>query len=517
MKSGNVIVVLSLSLILSCHGSFVEGRRREFPQDFIFGAATSAYQTEGAWDVDGKTPSLWDYHTHTYPDSISDQSNGDIAADSYHHYLRDVEMLRELGVQSYRLSISWTRLLPTGFTNKVNPAGVEYYSKFIDELLKYNITPLVTIFHWDVPQNLQQLGGLTNPLFVDWFEDYARVVFELFGDRVKFWITINEPKQICLFGYGSTRLAPQLNAGGVADYICAKTILLANARAYHLYNEEFRSKQGGQVGLAVDVPWYSPHTDTNEDEFATELQRQFDWALYTDPIFSDSRGWPAEFSERILNKSLSQGFPRSRLPPLSREEAEYIHGTGDFLGVNHYVSNRVSASKFLKEHAVPSTYDDANVGTSVPDDEEGWTVSEFGIMPLKLNLLLQQGPNNLYHVLSQLSCRYTTRYYITESGVPTGPGLNDTYRVTAYRNNLESVLNAIDEGIPIKGFYAWSLMDNFEWLSGYTRRFGLYDVDFTDPARPRTAKHSAFVYKHIVTHRHIDHEYDPAGRTMSID
>lgn len=212
--------------------------------------------------------------THNTPDVIVDRSNGDMAADSYHNYKRDVEMMRELGLDAYRFSLSWSRILPTGFANEINPAGIEYYNNLINEMLKYGITPLVTLYHWDLPQKLQELGGFTNPLFAEWFEDYARVVFENFGDRVKHWMTFNEPREICFEGYGAATKAPILNSTAVGTYLCAKHLVLGHANAFHAYNNDFKPTQGGVCGIAISVNWFGPLTDSPEDEFAAEIKRQ---------------------------------------------------------------------------------------------------------------------------------------------------------------------------------------------------------------------------------------------------
>lgn len=215
--------------------------------------------------------------THSDPCLIKDCSNGDIADDSYHLYKRDVEMMRELGIDYYRFSLSWTRLMPTSFPDKINPAGVEFYNNYINEMMKYNITPMVTLYHWDLPQKLQEMGGWTNPNIVDWYADYARTVYGLFGDRVKFWITMNEPNIVCYNGYGDTSMAPRLNLKGVAEYLCAKNLLMAHAKAWHIYDEEFRSTQGGTVSITLSSTWFEPEDKNNEDHVqAAEDSNQFD-------------------------------------------------------------------------------------------------------------------------------------------------------------------------------------------------------------------------------------------------
>lgn len=222
----------------------------------------------------GKTDSIWDHLTHTDPCAIADCSNGDIADNSYYLYKRDIEMLRELGVDYYRFSISWPRLLPTSFSNHINPAGVEYYNNLINEMLKYNITPMVTLYHWELPQTLQELGGWTNPHMIDWYGDYAKIAFELFGDRVKFWITVNEPHLICHRGYGTTTMAPRLNMQGTGEYLCAKNLMLAHARAWHIYDDEYRSTQKGNISITISATWYEPESE--KDAAAAEDYNQFD-------------------------------------------------------------------------------------------------------------------------------------------------------------------------------------------------------------------------------------------------
>lgn len=211
--------------------------------------------------------------THNNPCVIKDCSNADIADDSYHQYERDVEMMRELGLDFYRFSLSWPRILPTSFPDHINEAAVEYYNNLINEMQKYNIEPMITLYHWDLPQKLQELGGWTNPHIIDWFADYARTAYRLFGDRVKYWITMNEPYQICYQGYGDDSKAPRVNIKGVADYICGKNLLLAHAKAYHIYYDEFKASQGGVVFIAFSAQWYEPATD--EDIVAAEETNLF--------------------------------------------------------------------------------------------------------------------------------------------------------------------------------------------------------------------------------------------------
>ncbi|CAH0597639.1 unnamed protein product [Chrysodeixis includens] len=482
----------------------------------MFGAATAAYQIEGAWDADGKGESIWDRLTHTGPKIIEDKTNGDIAADSYRKYKRDVEMVREMSLDTYRFSISWPRILPTGMPNDINPAGIAYYNNLINELLKYNITPMVTLYHWDLPQKLQDLGGFANPLISDWFADYARIVFQTFGDRVKHFITFNEPPQICqtsdmMSSFNTSEGREQfVNATNIVNYLCAKNLLVAHGNAYRIYDKEFRAKQGGQCGFTINIDWYGAHSNSSEDQKAAEMAWQGDWGLYTEPILSALGGFPKEFAERVAKKSAEQGFTRSRLPEFTEEEKTFLRGSADFLGVNHYSGVLVSATVNKKHNHVPSKADDVDVGIIIPKEWQRSADNETTLCP-----------NSLYNVLYQLQSRYNNPIpiYITETGWATTEEskLDDDDRVKYYRAQLEDVLDALDAGVNLKGFIAWSLMDNFEWIRGYTLRFGLYHIDFQDPARTRTPKKSAFVYKHIVNNRYIDHTYQPESMTMTID
>ncbi|KAJ8709812.1 hypothetical protein PYW08_009816 [Mythimna loreyi] len=502
-----LLVVLSL-LVVACHGS-IGKKQRKFPDDFLFGTATASYQIEGGWDADGKGENIWDYMTHTNPTVIKDESNGDIAANSYHNYKRDVEMMRELGLDAYRFSLSWARILPNGLDNEINPAGIEFYNNYINEMLKYNIEPMITLYHWDLPQKLQELGGIANPFFTEWFEAYARVVFENFGDRVKLFITFNEPREICFQGYGSDLKAPILNSTAIGTYLCAKNLVLAHAKAYHLYNKEFKPTQKGQCGITISVNWFGPATDSAEDQLAAEIKRQGEWGIYAHPIFSSEGGFPKEFSERVAEKSAQQGYSFSRLPEFTEEEKALARGASDFFGVNHYTARLVSATEYKSVVPVPSHPDDIDVGLYAPDD---WATSASAWLNL--------APNSIYNALTHLKEKYNNPvFYITENGWSSDPnsGLIDDDRITYYRASMESLLDCLDDGVNLKGYMAWSLMDNFEWMQGYTERFGLYHVDFEDPARKRTPRKSAFVYKHIIKHRFVDYKYEPKIMTMTID
>ncbi|KOB66415.1 Beta-glucosidase, partial [Operophtera brumata] len=207
---------------------------------------------------------------------VDDGSTGDVAADSYHQYQRDVELMKELGLDFYRFSVSWTRILPRGFADSINQAGISYYNNLIDELVRNNIKPFLTMYHWDMPWNLQVLGGWTNPFVVQLFTDYAKVLFDKFGDRVKYWVTVNDPRKACSDEFNADIKAPEANNTGIAVYLCAKNILLAHAHAYHLYDEKYRKLQNGTIGIAINQNWYEPASDTIDDYQAAADARQFE-------------------------------------------------------------------------------------------------------------------------------------------------------------------------------------------------------------------------------------------------
>ncbi|KAG7299996.1 hypothetical protein JYU34_017033 [Plutella xylostella] len=502
--------VALLSLLLGCcvASPWKEEPVKKFPEDFLFGAGSAAYQVEGAWDEDGKGESIWDDFMHNKPWLMiaQDGSSGDVASDSYHNLERDIQIIRELGLDSYRFSISWPRLLPSGFPDQVNEAAIQYYNNLINELLKHNIEPIVTIYHWDLPKSLQDLGGWTNPNIAQWYEDYARIVFDNFSNRVKLWLTINEPNEICYLGYGHVLEAPALNASGIADYLCAKNLVIAHARAYRLYTSQYKPLHGGRVGIVFSANWHVPlNPDSEADKLADTLHFQAKFGIYANPIFGYG-GFPKEYSERVAEKSAAQGFPRSRLPEFSEEEKQFVLGSYDFMGVNHYTGQLVTAEN-VPEYAVPSLLDDTGADLITLDE---WKQST--------SPWIKWMPNSLYNQLLELGSLYPgVDFYITENGWSGSTGLVDDDRVDYLRSCLQQCLDAVADGVRLKGYYTWSLMDSFEWAFGYGARFGLYEIDFEDPKRPHTPRKSALVYKHIIKTRAIDYDYAPDSLVMTID
>lgn len=333
-----------------------------FPSDFRFGSASASHQIEGAWLTAGKTPNIWDNLTHSHPDLIFDHRNADIACDSYHLYAQDVRLLRKAGVDYYRFSISWARIMPyrnSSVALAPNEAGLRYYDRLIDALLEAGIEPMVTLYHWDLPQWLQDLGGWLNTVEVVWhFRRYADVVFGRFGARVPTWITFNEPKWFCRSGYDQGIIAPLVRLPGVGEYQCTKSVLLANAAAYELYEAKYRVQFGGRVGITLNMGyWWPKDAHSAEHVEAAERMMQFEIGLYLHPIFGD--GFPAVVQRTVAKRSRNEGRKESRLPQLTVKDRARIYGTADFVGVNYYTSYLASP--------VPSaeTSDDSEVRTDV--------------------------------------------------------------------------------------------------------------------------------------------------------
>ncbi|XP_047122092.1 myrosinase 1-like [Schistocerca piceifrons] len=467
----------------------------KFPDGFLLGAATASYQVEGAWNESGKGENIWDRLTHEHPDWIADGSNGDVACDSYHKYQEDAELVANLGFDVYRFSLSWSRLLPSGDWDVVNPAGIEYYNNLIDALLERNIQPLVTLFHWDLPQKLQDIGGWPNPRIADYFEEYARLAFENFGDRVKWWLTFNEPNVMCS-GYGEERQkAPAINAHGFGEYMCGYTLLLGHARAYRLYDSEYRATQNGSVGITLNSDFYEPASDSQADIDAAERAQQFHLGWFAHPIFSEEGNYPAVMIERVDNNSLEAGIWISRLPKFTAQEIEDLKGSADFFGLNHYSTYLVTDGlsglepSILRDTGVIKTVD-----PSWPESASSW---------------LKVVPWGFRKLLNWIARNYNNPpVFVTENGFSDRGTLDDTDRQEYYKQYLAQLLMAVNiDGNNVIGYTAWSLLDNFEWMSGYTEKFGIYHVDFESPNRTRTAKGSVEMFQNITATREIPESY----------
>lgn len=458
-----------------------------FRDDMIWSTATAAYQIEGAWRADGKGLSIWDKFAHT-PLRIFDDATGDVACDSYHKIDEDLEMLKQLGVNHYRFSISWPRVLPDGTTARVNEPGLQYYERLVGALLQAGIQPHVTLYHWDLPQALQDVGGWENITIVDRFREYANLMFTRLGPKVKRWITINEPYNIANVGHGYGAAAPGISfRPGTLPYIVGHNLIKAHAEAWHLYNDKYRSTQGGTISITINSDWAEPRNPNKQEDIdAAHRVVQFYIGWFAHPIFVGD--YSDTMKTIIKERSLAAGLPKSRLPEFTPEEIVRIKGTHDYFCFNHYTT----VLAFPVDYKNLQHYDaDRGAGTIADrtwlDSGSGWLkVSPFGFRRI-LNFIKEQYGN--------------PPIIITENGVSErGPvELNDTLRQYYYTEYINQVLKAyLLDKVDIRGYTAWSLMDNLEWATGFEDRFGLFYVNRSDPGLKRVPKVSVQTYNRII-------------------
>ncbi|KAM4040060.1 lactase-like protein [Anomaloglossus baeobatrachus] len=468
-------------------GSFYYGT---FPPAFTWGVGSSAYQTEGAWDKDGKGQSIWDAFTHKKGKTFMNQT-ADSSCDGYYKVKEDIELLKELKVSHYRLSISWPRLIPTGIkAESVNEKGIKYYSDLINVLLENKITPVVTLYHWDLPQTLQEkFGGWQNITMISYFNDYANLCFEKFGDRVKYWITFSNPWSIAVEGYETGEHAPGLKLRGTGVYKAAHYLIKAHARVWHSYDRHWRGKQKGMIGISLTTEWGEPvDISSQKDIEAAERFVQFNFGWFANPLYNGD--YPQIMKEYIGQKSIQQGLGMSRLPIFTSQEKAYIKGTSDFLGVGHFTTRYITSRNFPSTQG-PSYFTDRDLTELVdprwPEPESKWLYSvPWGFRRL-LNFVKTQYGNPLV--------------LVTENGVSEKmqcAQLCDEWRIQYLKGYINEMLKAINDGVHIQGYTAWSLLDKFEWDEGFSERFGLYYVEFKSKSKPRYPKASVQFYKKII-------------------
>ncbi|XP_033716115.1 lactase/phlorizin hydrolase isoform X4 [Tursiops truncatus] len=457
-----------------------------FRDDFLWGVSSSAYQIEGAWDADGKGPSIWDNFTHTPGSNVKNSATGDIACDSYNHLDADLNMLRALKVKAYRFSISWSRIFPTGRNTSVNIRGVDYYNRLIDGLVASSISPMVTLFHWDLPQALQDIGGWENPSLIELFNSYADFCFQTFGDRVKFWMTFNDPTSQAWLGYGSGKFPPNVNDPGWGPYRIGHAIIKAHARVYHTYDEKYRQEQKGVISLSLGAHWAEPQSPgVPRDVEAADRMLQFSLGWFAHPIFRNG-DYPDAMKWKVGNRSELQHLATSRLPSFTEEEKRYISATADVFCLNTYSSRIV-------QHATPRLNP-----PSYEDDRELTEREDSSWPSTAVNRAASWGMRRLLNWIKE---EYgDVPIYITENGAGlTDPKVEDTNRIFYHKTYINEALKAYRlDGVDLRGYAAWSLMDSFEWLNGYTVKFGLYHVDFNNVNRPRTARASARYYTEVI-------------------
>ncbi|XP_022144517.1 beta-glucosidase 42 [Momordica charantia] len=444
--------------------------RDDFPPNFFFGVATSAYQVEGAAEEGGRGPSIWDEFSHI-KGKILDGSTGDVAVDQYHRYKEDVELIAKLGFDAYRFSISWSRIFPDGLGTKVNVEGISYYNNLINALLEKGIQPYVTLYHWDLPLHLHEaIGGWLNREIVNYFAIYAETCFASFGDRVKNWITINEPLQTAVNGYGNGIFAPgRWENSSVEQYLVAHHQILAHSTAVSIYRKKYKEHQGGQIGLSVDCEWSEANSSSVEDTTAASRRLDFHLGWYLHPIYYGD--YPEVMREQLGDN----------LPKFTEEEKELIMNSVDFVGLNHYTSRFIAD---VAESPDQGDFYKAQKMARLVQWEDGELIGEKAASEW-----LYIVPWGIRKVLNYITQKYNNpTIIITENGMddeendlcPLQDMLDDKLRVSYYKKYLAEVAKAIRDGADVRGYFAWSLLDNFEWAQGYTKRFGLVYVDYNN-------------------------------------
>lgn len=400
----------------------------------------------------------------------------------------DVSIYRQF--QHYRFSISWSRIFPQGV--KVNLNAFEYYNRLIDDLILSNIEPVVTLVHYDLPQWIQDEGGFLNPNVVKYFRLYADTIFKEFGPRVKMWITFNEPFDACTAGYGSGTSAPLIKSPGVGEYLCGHYLLLAHAAAYHLYIEKYAHDQRGMVGITLDGRFYYPQ-DSSVGDDVVQRAMHFDIGWFANPIFSDEGGYPKEMVAEINERSRNEQRPWSRLPEMTDTERDYIKGSADFLGFNYYSSRLVRLDKSgYDPNSVPSWSSDSRIITSTKPE---WKQAKSD--------WLYSVPEGLHDALKWFKKEYNNpKVLITENGWSDDGRMEDEDRIEYFKSHLQSISKAInDDGCNVIGYTVWSIIDNFEWLRGYTEHFGMYAINMTSPKKERIPKNSVAFMQDVIKKR----------------
>lgn len=450
--------------------------------DVQVGVATAAYQIEGAWNESGKGEHMWDWFMNTYPNKIDDGKNGDVACDSYHNWKQDIALLKNLGVNHYRFSISWSRILPDGIANNytINQDGIDYYRNILQALIDAKITPYVTLYHWDLPLPLHEMGGWMNPLLADHFAEYARICFDKFGDLVENWITINEPATYCILGYEIGTHAPGYTLSGEGVYRCAYTTLLAHAKAYRIYESEFKAKYKGRVSIVLNTGYAQANSTSSKDVKAVQRENAFSFGLYADPIYIGN--WPQTVIDIVGQRSSMQELPASRLPQFTDDEIALIKGTSDFFALNTYATYLIAHKNNVDEDINDISFD-TDKGTYETFDPSWPSLVDW----VDLN------PSGFRSLLNYVQDTYKpSEIIVTENGWASKNGtVTDSDRTTYIKEYLSALLDArYIDSVNVTGYTVWSLMDNLEWSHGYTQKLGLVQVDFDSADRTRTPKGS---------------------------
>jgi beta-glucosidase len=444
-----------------------------FPPGFLWGAATASYQVEGAWDEDGKGESIWDRFAHT-TDRITDGATGDVACDQYHRYKEDVAILVELGMRAYRFSIAWPRIFPDA-SGRLNPAGVDYYKRLVDELLQHGITPLPTLYHWDLPQWVQDQGGWASRGTIDHFVAYAETMVGELGDQVSQWMVLNEPSIFTIFGYYTGVLAP-----GVQDrdefLKVTHVVNLTHAEAVRAMRA---TRTGLTIGTAFNIEPQYPASDSPEDIAAAEREHARKNSWYIDPLYK------AAYPVAYLDQDRALEMMAIRDGDFERMQTKL-----DFFGINLYDRSMVAHD---------------------PDDKISGARTFRGPGP-RTDLDWEIWPACIYQAIKRASADYgRPPIYITENGCAfsTGPGadgrVRDTERIAFYQGYVGQVARAAAEGHDVRGYLAWSLLDNLEWQDGYGPRFGITYIDFEN-SQDRTIKDSGYWFRDLIQAGEISYD-----------
>jgi beta-glucosidase len=434
-----------------------------FPTGFVWGFAASAYQIEGAADEDGRGRSIWDTFSRV-PGAIADGQTGDGACDHYRRFREDVALMARIGAKAYRFSVSWPRVQPDG-TGAGNGRGLAFYDRLVDALLAAGVQPLINLFHWDLPQALQDRGGFADPRVVGWFTEYAALVATRLGDRVSDWMTFNEPAVFAYLGH-----ADGLHAPGLRDWRTALRVADNQLRAHAAAGAAVRSLvKDARIGIAFDVNQVVPATDTDRDRRAAAQWSSARDAWFLDPLFG--RGYPQLGLEAHRAAGHLKGVELTDPPP----------GDLDYLGLNYYRRDRVSAAS---DRAFDWTI---GPGPGTEQTQMGWEVAPDGLRDVLLALHAEYAPREI--VITENGAAYP------DTVDPDGR-VRDDPRVAYLARHVAAAGEALAAGVPLTGYHVWSLLDNYEWSLGYTRRFGLVHVDFA--TQRRTLKDSAHWYAELI-------------------
>lgn len=443
----------------------------KFPDKFIWGAATSSYQIEGAWNEDGKGTSVWDDICHNTK-IVKNSDTGDIACDQYHRYKEDVEIMKDLGLSAYRFSVSWPRIFPSGKGN-INIKGVEFYDNLINELIANEIEPVLTLYHWDLPLALHKIGGWKNREIIDDYVEYASFMYDHYGDRVKTWITFNEPLVFTLWFHSMGLYNNERDVRG--GLLASINVNAAHAKAIKAYRQS--KNADGKIGITLNLSPIYPVSTSELDRRAVKLIDGRDNRWFLDPVLKAS--YPNDmlkFYEELYN-----------IPPIPNEDLTLLEENPiDFLGINNYSCTRVGAKR-----------------------EEDLTHLERLINRKKLKcrkyseMGLEVCPNGLFDILTRIDREYNhPQIYITENGIACKDDklideiIQDDDRVNYLKQYLKAAYRAISKGVNLKGYFVWSLMDNFEWIYGYSKKFGLIHINYR--TQKRTWKKSAYWYRDLI-------------------